>query len=85
MFTPDIALPALRQVYRKFGGRIYGRYGCADAFHLTSGWVNSDVIGVHLGITLLSAENLRTGRVWAWFMKNSDLTTALDSAGVRLD
>ncbi|MGH9372111.1 MAG: glucoamylase family protein, partial [Vicinamibacterales bacterium] len=33
------------------------------------GWVNPDVIGIDLGITLLSAENLRTGRVWSWFME----------------
>ena len=64
MFTPDITLPALREMRRKFGGRIYGRYGFADAFHPTGGWVNPDVIGIDLGITLLSAENLRTGRVW---------------------
>ena len=84
MFTPDIALPALREMRRKFGGRIYGRYGFADAFHPTGGWVNPDVIGIDLGITLLSAENLRTGRVWTWFMKNPEVTTALDRAGVRI-
>jgi len=83
MFTPDITLPALREMRRKFGDRIYGRYGFADAFHPTSGWVNPDVIGIDLGITLLSAENLRTGRVWTWFMKNPEVTTALDRAGVR--
>jgi hypothetical protein len=83
MFTPDITLPALREMRRKFGRRIYGRYGFADAFHPTSGWVNPDVIGIDLGITLLSAENLRTGRVWAWFMRNPEITIALDRAGVR--
>jgi hypothetical protein len=84
MFTPDITLPALREMHRTFGDRIYGRYGFADAFHPTSGWVNPDVIGIDLGITLLSAENLRTGRVWTWFMKNPEITTALDRAGVRV-
>ena len=39
----------------RFGDRIYGRYGFADAFHPTDGWVNPDVIGIDLGITLLSA------------------------------
>ncbi len=82
MFTPDIAVPALRGMHEKFGGRIFGRYGFADAFHPTSGWVNPDVIGIDLGITLLSTENLRTGRVWAWFMANPEIPTALDRAGV---
>ena len=84
MLTPDITLPALREMRRKFGDRIYGRYGFADAFHPTSGWVNPDVIGIDLGITLLSAENLRTERVWSWFMKNPEITRALDRAGVRV-
>ena len=82
MFAPDITLPALRQMHRQFGSRIYGRYGFADAFHPTSGWVNPDVIGIDLGITLLSAENLRTGAVWRWFMKNPEIERALERAEV---
>jgi hypothetical protein len=82
MFTPDIAVPAVREMYRKYGAIIYGRYGFADAFHPTDAWVNPDVIGIDLGITLLSAENLRTGRVWTWFMKNPEIHTALARAGL---
>jgi hypothetical protein len=80
MFDPGIALPALREMQRRFGGRIYGRYGFADAFHPTDGWTNPDVIGIDLGITLLSAENLRTGAVWHWFMQNPEVTGALARA-----
>jgi hypothetical protein len=77
MFAPDIAIPALREMHRRFGNRIYGRYGFADAFHPTDGWINRDVIGIDLGITLLSAENLRTGRVWSWFLQNAEIAAAL--------
>ncbi len=77
MFAPDITVPALREMHRRFGDRIYGRYGFADAFHPTDGWVNRDVIGIDLGITLLSAENLRTGRVWSWFLQNPEIAAAL--------
>jgi hypothetical protein len=70
MFAPDITVPALREMHRRFGARVYARYGFADAFHPTDGWVNPDVIGIDLGITLLSAENLRSGAVWTWFMHN---------------
>jgi hypothetical protein len=82
MFAPDITLPALREMHRRFGERIYGRYGFADAFHPTDGWVNPDVIGIDLGITLLSAENLRTGSVWRWFMANPEIVSALDRVGL---
>jgi hypothetical protein len=84
MFAPDITVPALREMHRRFGDRIYGRYGFADAFHPTDGWVNPDVIGIDLGITLLSAENLRTGRIWSWFLQNPEIAGALtkvESAG----
>jgi hypothetical protein len=79
MFTPDISLPALRTMREKFGERVYGKYGFADAFNPNVGWVGPDVIGINVGITLLSAENLRTGNVWRWFMGNSEVGRAMRS------
>src|SRR5437868_2284628 len=70
MFTPDISLRALRTMKEKFGARVYGRYGFADAFNPNDGWVDTDVIGLDQGITLLSAENLRDRFVWRYFMRN---------------
>jgi len=82
MLVPDITMPVVREMRRRFGERIYGRYGFADAFHPTDGWVNPDVIGIDLGITLLSAENLRTGHVWQWFMRNREIPGAMARAGL---
>lgn len=82
MFAPDITVPAVRDMRRRFGDRIYGRYGFADAFHPVDGWVDPDVIGIDLGITLLSAENLRSGSVWRWFMRNPEIPRAMKSAGL---
>lgn len=83
MFTPDISLPALRAMRRLYGERVWGRYGFADAFNPTTGWTGPDVIGLDLGITILSAENLRTGNVWRWFMRNPEIPRALDRVGLR--
>jgi len=83
MFTPDICIPAMRTMLLKYGKNIYGRYGFADAFNPTSGWVSPYVIGINVGITLLSAENLRTGKVWQWFMANPAPDRALDLVGLR--
>lgn len=66
----------------KFGEKIYGRYAFADAFNPTNGWVNPDVIGIDVGITLLSAENLRSGNVWRWFMRNGEIGRAMRLAGL---
>ena len=83
MFVPEITLPALSEMKNRFGKTIYGRYGFADAFNPNNGWVNPDVIGIDVGITLLSAENLRTGKVWQWFMKNPEPKLALQKIGIR--
>lgn len=85
MFTPEITLPALAAMRARFGARIYGRYSFADAFHPVNGWVNPDVIGIDLGVTLLSAENLRSGHVWQWFMRNPDIARAYRAAGLTPD
>ncbi len=82
MFAPDICLPALRTMREKFGQHIYRRYGFVDAFNPNTGWVDSDVIGIDVGITLLSAENLRTGKVWHWFMGNPELGRAMRLVGL---
>jgi hypothetical protein len=82
MFTPDITLGALKTMKQRFGARIYGRYGFADAFNPTTGWVNPDVIGIDVGVTLLSAENLRSGSVWRWFMANPEVASALGKVGL---
>ncbi len=83
MFVPELALAALRTIRKKYGERIYGRYGFSDAFNPNTDWVDRDVIGIDLGITLLSAENARTGNVWRWFMQNREIPRAMDLIGLR--
>jgi len=77
MFTPDICLTALRTMRERFGDRIYGRYGFADAFNPSTHWVDPDVIGIDQGITLLSAENLRSGSVWKWCRDDPAIARAM--------
>jgi len=83
MFTPEIALSALQAMKKKHGDKIYGVYGFTDAFNPTTNWVNTDVIGIDVGITLLSAENLRSGAVWRWFMANPEIGKAMEIAGIK--
>ncbi len=83
MFTPDISLAALKEMKARYGDKIYGRYGFTDAFNPHNGWINPDVIGIDLGITLLSAENLRSGNVWRWFMRNPEIQNAMRLAELK--
>jgi hypothetical protein len=82
-FTPDISLRALRTMRERYGARVYGRYGFADAFNPNTGWVDTDVIGIDQGVTLLAAENLRDGLVWRFFMRNPEIQRALRLVGLR--
>ncbi|MCI0336047.1 MAG: hypothetical protein L0226_00575 [Acidobacteria bacterium] len=82
MFAPEITVPALREMKEKLGEKIYGRYGFTDAFNPNTGWVNPDVIGIDVGIILLSAENLRSGNVWLWFKRNPEPEDALRRVGL---
>ena len=77
MFTPEICLPALRYMKDHFGDYVYGPYGFVDAFNPQTLWVNPDVVGLDVGITLFSAENLRTGNIWKWFNRSPDIRRAM--------
>lgn len=77
MFAPDITLPTLKEMKSKYGDKVYGKYGFADAFNPHNGWVDTDVIGIDLGMTILGAENLRSGKNWYWFMQNPEARLAL--------
>ena len=82
MFTPELSIAALRTMKDKYGPRVYGKYGFVDAFNPNTGWVDRDVIGINAGIILLSAENLRTGAVWRWFMLNREIPRAMQRIGL---
>ncbi len=82
MFTPELATRALQTMREKYGEKIYGKYGFVDAFNPKTGWIDTDVIGINAGISLLSAENMRSGNVWRWFMQNREIPLALEKVGL---
>jgi hypothetical protein len=85
MFTPEICIPALRAMSDKFGEKIYGRYGFLEAFHPVNGWVGQDYVGIDVGISLMAAENHRSGGVWKSFMANPEIRRGMDLAGLHLE
>ena len=79
--VPAEALRTLRYQKEHFGERVYGRFGFANAHNPATGWVSRDVIGIDTGISLLMAENLRTGGVWNAFMQHPAAVRAMKLAG----
>lgn len=82
MFTPGLALPALQAMQARWGAKIWKHYGFVDAFNPVSGWYDANTLGIDAGITLLSAENLRSGAVWRWFMSNPEPLRAMELTGL---
>lgn len=80
-FLPDETLHTLRKMRARFGNKIWKRYGFIDAFNPHTNWFNPDVIGIDVGISMLMAENYRSGFLWKTFMRNRDMRRAMDRAG----
>src|SRR5580698_10889959 len=70
-FLPQATLRVLQSI-RKNNPAAWCKYGFVNAFNRLKNWYDPDVIGIDTGITMLMAENLRTGFVWDTFMKTAE-------------
>ena len=82
-FLPADCLAVLRAMRARWGKWAWGRCGFVDAFHPAANWYDPDVIGIDQGISVLMAENLRTGMVWDTFRKNEEYARAMDLVGLK--
>ena len=60
MFTPEHAIRAA-YAFKKQYPEAYGRYGFANGINPSKKWTDVDVIGIDLGMVMLSIENYRDG------------------------
>ena len=80
-FLPAECLTVLRSLRLRWGKQAWGRYGFVDAFNPAANWYDPDVLGIDQGISVVMAENLRTGLVWNTFMRNPECVRAMELAG----
>lgn len=83
VFLPDECSLVLGNMIEYYGANVWGRYGFVDAFHPGQGWYDPDVIGIDQGITLLMAENARTGSVWTAMGTAHEPAKAMRSVGLH--
>lgn len=81
-FLPTDCLAVLRNI-RGYYSSAWGSFGFTDAFNPLKSYYNADVIGLDLGISMLMAENYRTGFVWNNFMANPEMANAMTLAGFK--
>ncbi len=69
-----------RYMRENYAQKAWRTYGFVDAFNPLTNWYSADVLGIDLGITILMAENARTGFVWEQFMKNDEAIRGMTRA-----
>jgi hypothetical protein len=79
-FMPQPVMRVLRNIKDHYS-KAWCQYGFVDAFNPLKNWYDTDVVGIDTGITMLMAENVRTGFVWNTFMKNQEATRGMERAG----
>jgi hypothetical protein len=82
-FLPQQCVEVMRTIKDRYGKRAWCQYGFVDAFNPLTNWYDTDVIGIDAGITLLMAENVRSGYVWETFMKNPEARRGMERAGFK--
>ena len=84
VFAPEVVIPTLMNMHDKYGPKgLWGSYGFFDAFNPTLDWYNPDYLGIDQGPILLMIENLRTGLVWEYCMKDPVIQKGLRELGFR--
>ncbi|MDY7228817.1 glucoamylase family protein [Hyalangium rubrum] len=97
-FAPEIAIPAVMEMHRRYGEHIYSTYGFLDSFNPSFtydvplkegrlvpgfGWVATDYLGIDQGPIIAMIENHRNQFVWRVMRKNPYLRTGLERAGFK--
>ena len=89
-FAPEICIPALQQMKRQFGKKLYKEYGFTDAFNLTiereggiHEWFDVDYLGIDQGPIIIQLENHQSGLVWELMKKNKYVVDGLKKAGFQ--
>src|ERR1700682_1536512 len=96
VFTPDLSIPAIREMSRRYGTNLYSTYGFLDAFNPTlrtaeqlkhgrvvpdQGWFDVDYLGIDEGPIVGMIENYRSELVWSVIKKNAHIRQGLTRAG----
>jgi len=79
-FLPQPTMRVLRTI-RNHYPNAWSKYGFVNAFNPMKNWYDDSVVGIDTGITMLMAENARTGFVWQTFMKVPEAQRGMERAG----
>jgi len=82
-FLFEDCMRVLRTLRGPYAKRAWTKYGFVDALNPLGQWTDGEVLGIDQGVTMVMAENHRTGFVWEQFMKNEEARRGMELAGFR--
>jgi hypothetical protein len=96
-FAPEICIPALQAMRKRYGNALYSKYGFLDSFNPSFtfddaelqqgkvvdglGWFDTDYLGIDQGPIILMAENHRSDLIWKHLRKSPYIRQGLALAG----
>jgi hypothetical protein len=81
-FLPQETMQVLRTIRSRYP-RAWSTYGFVDALNPLKDWYDTDAVGIDLGITMVMAENARSGYIWKIFMENPEAQRGMQQAGFK--
>lgn len=81
VFTPGESVACLRNIYEKYGDKMWGRYGFSDAMNPGKNWASEKVYGIDQGALLLMIENYRSGMIWKFMARSGPVQEGLRKMG----
>ena len=80
VFTPEASVECLKRIRERYGDKMWGRYGFADAMNREQNWASDRVIGIDQGALWLM---MFTGPVCLETMTRNEWIRALSKVGFR--
>ena len=98
-FAPEIVLPAMMEMRKRYGSDLFTTYGFLDSFNPSftatdlplkhgrvvpgKGWFDGDYLGIDQGPIVAMVENYRSELVWKTMRRNPYVVEGLRRAGFR--
>ncbi|MCX7876829.1 MAG: T9SS type A sorting domain-containing protein [Melioribacteraceae bacterium] len=84
-YTPKESIEFLKNIYRKYGNKVFGDYGFKDAFNPTKNWFANSYLAIDQGPIMVMIENYRSQTLWKKFMANPEIQPMLNAIGFTSD
>lgn len=84
VFAPEICIPALLNMYEKYGHRgLWSKYGLKDSFNPTVDWYAADYLGIDQGPIVIMIENMKNSLIWKYSMKDPIIQEGLRKLEIK--